>query len=130
MPDKPPAYIFDTSAVIAYLAQEAGSAPLATFRRTAALPFIVLTELYYVTWRTQGQTLADRAVQEVLAWRVPILFPDERLTLSAGYLKARYRLGVADSFIAAFAAAHRATLVTKDPDFRALQPDLQLHYLH
>lgn len=121
-----PRYILDTSALIAYLAEETGAERVRAVRHAAAIPFIALTELYYITWRQQDQALADRTMHHVLGWHLPFLTADEQLSLSAGYVKARYQLGVADSFIAAFALAHRAILVTKDPDFRVLQPELRL----
>ena len=119
-------YVLDTSALIAYLAEEPGAARLTSLRHDLALPFVVLTELYYVMWRQQDQLVADETLQHVLSWHLPLLIADERLSVSAGYLKARYRLGLADSYVAAFALAHRAVLVTNDPDFRPLQPDLKL----
>ena len=125
----PPAYVLDTSALIAYLAQEPGSGRVRELKTSAALPFVALTELYYVVWRKQDQVVADETIREVLSWHLPLLTPDERLSLSAGYLKARYRLGLADSFMAAFAMAYGASLVTNDPDFHALQPSLKLLFL-
>lgn len=122
-------YLLDTSAVVAYLADETGGDRVRAVKRTAALPFVVLTELYYVMRRKHDQALAERIVQDVLTWKLPILYPDQRISLYAGYLKARDRLGLADSFIAAFALIHHATLVTKDPDFKALHPDLVLLFL-
>ena len=71
-----PSYILDTSALIVYLAEETGADRVRAVRHAAAIPFIVLTELYYVTWRQQDQTLADRTVQHVLRWHLPLLTPD------------------------------------------------------
>ena len=122
-------YTLDTSALIAYLAQEPGGERLAEIRHVAAIPFAAVTELYYTTWRRQGQPLADVTVQHVLDWRLPMLVPNERTSLFAGSLKARFRLGLADSFIAAFALSQGATLVTKDPDFHLLEPQLRLLFL-
>lgn len=122
-------YVLDTSAVTAYLAHEPGSGRLESLRETAALPFVVITELYYVTCRKHDPLFADEIIQQVLGWHLPFLTADQPLSLSAGYLKARCNLGLADSYIAAFALAHQATLVTKDTDFRALQPDLKILWL-
>ena len=49
--------------------------------------------------------------------------------LLAGRLRAMHRLGLGDSFVAAFALASNAILVTKDNDFRALAPELKLLFL-
>lgn len=123
---KPAAYVLDTSALIAYLAAESGAERVQTLRTASALPFIALTELYYTTWRRQDRELAEEIIQHVLTWKLPILFPDTRLSLTAGLLKARFGLGIADSFVAAFALDRQATLVTKDPDFNPLRPQLKL----
>ena len=42
-------YLLDTSALIAYLANESGSQVVARLRTQSAIPFIALSELYYVT---------------------------------------------------------------------------------
>jgi predicted nucleic acid-binding protein len=122
-------YTLDTSALIAYLAQEPGGERLAEVRHAAAIPCVVVTELYYTTWRRQGQPLADVTIQHVLGWHLPLLTPNERISLFAGSLKARHRLGLADSYIAAFALSSGTTLVTKDADFRILEPQLRLLFL-
>lgn len=110
----------------AHLAAEPGGHRLLAIRSSAALPFVVLTELYYVLHRKVGAASADQAVEHVLNWKLPLLVADQRLSLLAGTLKARYALGLADSYIAAFALEAQAVLVTKDADFRALQPNLKL----
>lgn len=119
-------YVLDTSAVIAYLAQEPGGERLKEVRGAAGLPFITLTELYAVMWRKHGQVAADETLQSVLGWHLPVLVADERVSLSAGYLKCRHGLGIADSYVAALALSFQATLVTKDRDFLVLKPDLTI----
>jgi predicted nucleic acid-binding protein len=54
------------------------------------------------------------------------VWPDEPINLLAAELKATHRLGIADSYIAACAMSRHAVLVTKDPDFNVLVPDLTL----
>ena len=118
-------HLLDTSAVIAYLAQEPGAERVQAIKTSAALPFIALAELSAVLWQKHGQALAEDTVQQVLAWHLPLLFPDQRSTLLAGYLNGRYRLGLGNSFVAALATTYHLTLVTKDTDFLAI-PDLKL----
>ena len=124
-----PTYVLDTSVLIAYLGQEPRAEQLRQYRKTAHLPFVVLTELYYVIFRKHGPIMADETLQQVLGWHLPLLMPDERICLSAGYLKGKFALGIADSYIAAFALALNAVLVTKDSDYGVLKPDIQLVYL-
>ena len=120
------AYVLDTSAIVAYLAQEPGGDRLTDIRASAGLPFVALTELYAVIWRKRGQVAADETLQSVLGWRLPLLMADEHISLSAGYLNGRHRLGLGDSYVAALTLASQATLVTKDRDFLVLKPELEL----
>jgi len=82
--------------------------------------------LYYVTYRKLGSAFADKSIEHVVSWKLPFLTADQRLSLLAGTIKSHYALGIADSYIAAFALDSQTTLVTRDSDFRALQPELKL----
>jgi predicted nucleic acid-binding protein len=64
------------------------------------------------------------------SWNLPLLFPDEHISISAGYIKASYGLGLADSYIAAFSLDKNLTLVTKDTDYDALKSEIKIIYLH
>jgi predicted nucleic acid-binding protein len=121
--------VLDTSALVAYLTEEPEASAVAKIRKHALLPFMVVSELYYLTYRKHDQMLADEVIQQVLSWKLPLLTVDERICISAGYLKARYSLGIADSFIAALTLAQQATLVTKDPDYNVIV-DLSLLQLN
>lgn len=122
-------YVLDSSAILAYLLNEPQAARVGAIHRQASLPFITLSELYAALWLRFGQAKADETVAAIREWRLPWLWPTEEAVLLAGRWRAVYRLGLADSFIAALAFLHHATLVTKDPDFQVLQPDLTLLFL-
>lgn len=122
-------YLLDSSAILAYLLNEPEAARVGAIHRQASLPFIALSELYAALWLKLGQAKADEAVAAIREWQLPWLWPREDTVLLAGRWRAMHRLGLADSFIAALAFLHHATLVTKDSDFQALQPDLKLLFL-
>src|SRR5882672_9194787 len=103
-------YIFDTSAIIAYLTNEAGAARVHSLKPRAAIPFMVYSELYYVLWQRKGKAEADTFYGLVKSWDLPLLAPNERIILTAGRLKAMHRLGIADSYIASFALLHKIPL--------------------
>jgi predicted nucleic acid-binding protein len=126
----PPRYLLDTSAILTYLLNEPAASRVAALQHQAALPFVAIAELYAAVWLKLGQAQADEAVAAVRAWQLPWFWPTEEAVLLAGRWRAVYRLGLADSFIAALAFLSQTTLVTKDPDFRPLQPDLRLLDLH
>jgi predicted nucleic acid-binding protein len=119
-------HVLDTSAVIAYLAGESGAAQVQTLKPAAAIPFMVYSELYYLIWQRKSKTEADNTYGLVKSWRLPLLLPNERIILTAGRLKAQYRLGIADSYIAAFALLKRVPLVSKDPDYEVLSSEMKL----
>jgi len=119
-------YLLDSSAILAYLLNEPQAARVAAHHKRAVLPFVALAELYAALWLRFGQAKANEAVAAIRAWQLPWLWPTEEVTLLAGRWRAEYRLGLADALIAALAFFFQATLATKDPDFRPLQPHLRL----
>lgn len=122
-------YILDTSAIIAYLANERGATTVESNIKNSALPFIVLSELYYIIWQKKGEAEADRIYGLVKSWHLPMLLPDERIILLAGKIKARFKLGIADSYITAFALDRNLTLVAKDRDYNVLKNEIGINQL-
>lgn len=122
-------WLLDTSALLAYLNNEREATKVARVLPVACIPFMALSELYYLVWREQGERQADTVFALVTHWGTPVLFPDDKCVLIAGRFKAKYRLGIADSYIAAVAAMRNLTLLTKDPDFRIVTDELPVHFL-
>lgn len=121
------AYLLDTSAIFAYMEDEAGAQIVENILNGARhgknkilISFITLTEIYYIVWQEKGEDFAREAV--VLLKSLPVEFVEssERLNLSAGRIKANHKLSLADAFVAAAALDRSATLVHKDPEFEAL----------
>ena len=123
-------YLLDTSSVLCYLLAEPHGKKLFSLKSKAALPFVAVTELYYVLWQRAGKETADTTLGLVKSWHLPLLFPDEHISLMAGSLKARYRLGIADSYVAALAIAGDLILVTRDEDYAVLENEMKVLYLH
>lgn len=126
-------YVLDTSAILAFTDVEEGASEVERLLKTARagqcrllVCSITLTELFYTAVRQKGEDEAAKLVALIKAWPVSWIYPDEKLLLQAGKLKASYRLSVADALIAAVAKLHRATLVHKDPELEALSPELRL----
>jgi predicted nucleic acid-binding protein len=94
------------------------------------LPFLVLLETYYITLQEQTEDVADRRYALLKQLPATVLWDvDEPTLLTAGRLKAAYRLSLADSLIAAFALRHQAVLVHKDPEMAALAETVPLETL-
>lgn len=83
---------------------------------------IHLGEVYYITLREQGQTLADLAYSRIKS--LPLLLVDsinEELLRKAATLKALHPISYADSFAAALAMIKKCPLLTGDPEFSSLE---------
>lgn len=118
--------ILDTSALIAYLCNEKGASRVEKLLSISLVPFICLSELYYLVWNKKGKAEADKIYGIVKSWGLPVLFPDERVILNAGRIKAVYKLGISDSYIAAFCLEHNVELATKDKDYKVLASEISL----
>jgi predicted nucleic acid-binding protein len=123
-------YLLDTSSLIAYFTDEKEAGEIGKLIKQSAVPFIVLSEIYYIVWNKKGEAEADKIYGIIKSWGLPILLPDERVMLIAGRLKAMFRLGIADSYIAALCIDKNLILVTKDRDYEILGDQLKLLYLH
>jgi len=126
-------YVLDTSAIFTFTDQEEGvdeveklldSARAKTCRLEICA--ISLMEVYYITLMEQGEDEATRLVGLVKSWPVTLVYPDEKMLLQGGKLKAQYRLSLADALIAALAKLHNAKLVHKDPELIALANEVAL----
>lgn len=117
-------FIIDTSAIIAYLHGEEGGELLAIAIGKSSVPFIALTELYYIIWKRLSKSSADYFYGIVKSWGLPLLIPDESTILTSARFKVSYALGIADSYIAAFAFTQKAILITKDFDFERIREEI------
>jgi predicted nucleic acid-binding protein len=126
-------YLLDTSAVLSLTDQEDGSERVEELldRATAGeveveVCAVSLMELYYITLQEQGEDQAIHLVGLVKSWPIQWIYPDERMLLFAGRLKAFHRLSFADAVIAGVAKLREAVLVHKDPEFEALAGEIPL----
>lgn len=122
-------FILDTSALIAYLSNEKGSGEVLKILPASKIPFICLSELYYLVWRKRGRAEADTIYGTVKSWNLPVLYPHERMILNAGRIKAIYKLGISDSYIAACVLEEDSELVTKDKDYEVLEEEIRVLFI-
>ncbi len=120
-------YTLDTSAVIAYFADEPGGTEverLLTLARTRRVglfvSFMTFMEVLYRLWQRHGEQEGKIAYLRLKALPVMRLDVSEGLLLRASRIKATHNLSVADAWIAATALATESRLVHKDPEFRPL----------
>jgi predicted nucleic acid-binding protein len=79
------------------------------------MSWINLGEVAYIAERSVGAVRARQIVQD-LRRRLSLDLPSEQRVLEAASIKARYSMAYADAFAVATATAHRATLLTGDPE--------------
>ena len=125
-------YLLHTSDVLTFLEDEEGAERVEILLRQEQilLPYLVLSETYYITLREQPEDVADKRYALLKQLPVTILWDmDEPTLLTAGRFKAHYRLLLADALIAAFAVRQGAILVHKDPELEALMGSIEQELL-
>jgi predicted nucleic acid-binding protein len=125
-------YLLDTSALLTLIEDEAGAARVEEIlhEQPVVISWMSLLEVYYITQQERGVAEAEQRYALLKALPVTLLWTiDEPTLLTAARLKARHRLSLADTLIAACAIQQRATLLHKDPQFEALAGQLSLEAL-
>jgi uncharacterized protein with PIN domain len=121
MPPKAPPNIVDSSAWLAYLADEPGADRFAAaIEDTAALvtPAVCILEVFKVVLRQRGEGDALQAAALMQQGRVIDL--DAALALSAAKLGIDHQLPLADSIVYATAVMVAGVVWTQDDDFNGL----------
>lgn len=127
------AYLLDTSAIFAFTDNERGADSVEDLLARAKKKEISLhmskmtaMEIYYVSLQEGDEKEAHDRLLLVRSLPLVELPLDEDLVLPAARFKARWKMSVADAWIAATALAHNLTLVHKDPDFERLKEGVSL----
>ncbi len=118
------AYVFDTSALFAYIENEEGAETVHSLLMRAIdgmdeifISAITAIEIFYVSLQEQGEIIAEKRlelIRELPLIPVPL---DLNLTKLIRGIKAKNRMSLADCCIAGLAMSKSATLVHKDPEF-------------
>jgi len=122
-------FVFDSYAVIGYLENESFSDQIQHILTQAKkrgfrlyIHAIHIGEVYYITLRERGRSLADLVYARIKALPIKTIDRiDEELLLTAAGLKAEHSISYADSFAAALAMIKNCPLLTGDPEFRSLE---------
>lgn len=125
-------YLLDTSALFTLIEDESGADRVREIFRSgqALLPWAALMEVYYITLQEKDQQEAEtrfamlRHSSAEIVWEM-----NEAVTLRAGKVKAANRISFADSVIASLAIQSDAILVHKDPEYDALDGQVEMESL-
>lgn len=125
-------YIFDTSALFAFIEDEEGADEVESFLIRAEkgdlavyIPFVSLTEVFYITMQEKDESEAMSRVKLIQSLAIKVIESNEKLNLNAGRLKAKNRISLADAYVAAICEECNGTLVHKDPEFEKLLPKMK-----
>jgi ribonuclease VapC len=120
-------YVFDASALFAFLRDKPGAPKveelLTEARRGRAkvlMSAVNYGEVYGLILREFGREQALSAVHAVRPLSIEPVHVTPQKACQAADIKVKYKLYYLDSFAAALAIEHKATLVTSDSDFRKL----------
>ncbi len=125
MPEKIPAYVLDSFALLAYFQAETGGPAIRALFESAQdaraalhVSLINIGEMYYIAHREQGHTRAEEMLRDLRALPIAFDLATEVRILAAARIKAQYSLSYADAFAVALTQELSATVVTGDPEFK------------
>ena len=130
-------FVLDTSALMSFYEGEDGAEKVRNLlelgkeqRAEILVPFIVPIEVYYITTQEEGEETADLRFVALMESPVRILSSiNEPFLITAGRLKAKYSISLADALVAAHALLEKAVLVHKDPEFLLLKEEVEQEVL-
>jgi predicted nucleic acid-binding protein len=120
-------YVLDASALIAFLQKSPGAYKVNELLKDARqerakvlMSAVNYGEAYGKILRDRGPERARISIQAVSPLVIEVMDATPQRACAAADVKAKHALYYADSFAAALALEHKATLVTSDSDFRRL----------
>jgi predicted nucleic acid-binding protein len=116
-------YVFDTSAVIAYLYDERGADKVESTLfggGKVLVPFIALMEVEYKVLRELPVDDAPKQIAVLDSWPIVVAESDARWRHEAARIKAGGKISLADAWVASLALLEDAELVHKDPEFDSI----------
>ena len=126
-------YVFDTSAWLTLIEDELGAATVQSLLESISpgnvqvlVCFMNFMEVFYITAQERAIEEAKTRLHLMEALPINRFESSPSLCMVAAELKAKYRLSVADAWIAALAKENNAILVHKDPEFEQIQNEVQL----
>ncbi len=120
--------VLDASAVMTFFEDRPGAAKVEELITHAAegkcellISVVNWGEVYYSVWRAKGPGMARKIVAEIAQLPIDLVDAGYELTKLAAELHAEHKLPYADCFAAALAADRKASLITSDKDFAAVE---------
>ena len=132
----PAAQVLDSHALLALLRDEPGAEAVATLLEKAGqrdqpvhMTEVNYAEVQYTIRRKDGAAAWQTIAGELVAAPIQFHPADRRLAELAADFKTRFKLSLAAAFAAALAKEKKAELITGDPEFKALEKEIKVHWL-
>ena len=126
-------YVLDTSALLAFIEDEAGADIVEKLLEQAKagkiailISFMAFMEVYYITLQERDETEAEERLQLMNSLPRKRVESTKTIGIIASKFKANYHLSVADAWIAALAKERNAILVHKDPEFEQVETEINV----
>jgi predicted nucleic acid-binding protein len=120
-------YVLDSSALFAFLQKKTGAYKVSGLLKEAMhgrgrvlMSAVNYGEVYGLVLREHGSDPALTVLEAVSLLPLEVLDATPQRACKAADIKLKHKLHYADSFAAALSIEHKATLVTRDSDFRKL----------
>jgi predicted nucleic acid-binding protein len=131
-----PTYVLDSFAALAYLEAETSGPAVRTLLESArdrqavlAMSMINVGEIYYILCRERGEERAEAALIDLRALPITLYAATDDRIVAAARLKAKFPIAYADAFAATLAQELKARLVTGDPEFKAIESQIDIMWL-
>ena len=129
-------YVFDASALFAFLQQKPGAPKVNELLKDAMRGRVAIFmsavnygEVYGGILREHGAERARATMSAVQPLPISLVDATPQRSLQAAEVKVKHKLYYLDSFVAALALEQKGTLVTGDPDFRRLGHSVPIVWL-
>ena len=130
------AFVLDSWAVIAYLEGETASEKVADIisdahsnNRKLLISVVNAAEVWYIVARETTISDADESIRQLRELGVEFIDADWEISNDAGRFKAANKMSLADAYAAALAKRRKATLVTGDYEFKAIENEISIDWL-
>lgn len=136
MSSRSAAFVLDSFALLAYLADETGRPRVEQILTGAArgdcrvsLSLINLGEVLYIVERARGLAQARAALAAIEQLPIEIVPASRQAVLAAAHIKTQHALSYANAFAVAAAVERQATVVTGDPEFGTVEGTVRVEWL-
>ena len=129
-------YLFDAFPILCWLQEEPGHRMVDDFLTQAQereigllMNMINLGEVYYRICRIASVNKADDIITKLRLLPIVFVSVSDAMVMEAAKIKGRYPISYADAFAATTAIQREASVITADPEFKALSKRVKILWL-